>query len=666
MTFRGTRFVTIVVISMLCSVIIFAQTLEYNEAPMLAELVQQGKLPPVEQRLPDNPEVFKPYEKIGMYGNQIRFGISGYSDMEQIQNWAGNMGLVQLDYDTKYTTVIPNVCESYEVSNGNKTFTFYLRKGMKWSDGTPFTADDIDFAVNDILLHPDMGPVPSIWTAGGKLFKFRKIDLYTVEFSFEAPYADFLFEIGDRRYIQPTFYQKAYCSQAHPKYNKNLAADLAANNLTDWRDYLLQLTGDPHLTPMRWGNPNRPSLEAWVVKEPYEGGATQVVLERNPYFWQVDAAGNQLPYIDRLIGTIYADPAGLLLGAIGGDVDFGFRKFDATANRPVLAENAPKIDAELYEVTAIGGTSVLFQLNLTHKKPELRALFNEKDFRVALSIGFDRQEVIDTVLLGVGQPWQNAPFEDSPMYHERYATQYLEFNPVQANKLLDGLGLTKRNSDGTRLFPSGEPVRFNIETTNAPAELRDQLQIMSLMWKENLGIDVRLNVQERSLMFARINNNDHDATAWDDNTSWLPGRFPTGMVPIEFDARWAIAWADWYKTGGERGEEPPEHVKERFRLYEESKSAPSFEARRDIYHQIADIAADQFENFGVSKFTSTYGLKKITLKNVRSSNPATSQYPPALQRPWTFFWDTSNGMRPGSEPEEKKKGFFDRLFFWKK
>jgi peptide/nickel transport system substrate-binding protein len=622
-----------------------ASAQEYQQAPMLDAAVESGELPPVAERLPDEPEVVEPHEEVGRYGDLMRFGISGYQDMEQIQNWAGNMGLVQQDIATNYTTVIPNLAESFEVSEDQKTFTFHLRPGMKWSDGTPFTADDIEFSVNDILLHEDLGPLPSIWYAGGERFQFSKIDDYTVAFSFSAPYADFLFEIADRRYIQPTFYQKAYCSQAHPDYNESLEAELQQNNLTDWRDYLLQLCGDPHLTPARWGNPDRPSLEAWVVKQPYEGGATQVVLERNPYFWQVDPEGKQLPYIDRLLGTIYSDPEGLLLAAIGGDIDFGFRKFDAPANRPVLAQNAERVGAELYEVTPIGGTGLLFQLNLTHKDPELRELFQEKDFRVALSIGFDRQEVIDTALLGDGVPWQNAPYEDSPMYHERYATQYLEFDPEKANELLDGLGLTERNSEGIRLLPSGRPVRFNVETADAPPERRDQLEIMAQNWRNNLGVDARVNVTERSLMFARINNNDHDAAAWDDNASWLPGRFPTGMLPIEFDARWAIAWVDWYKSGGERGEEPPDSVRERFQLYEDSKSAADFEERREIYHQIAEIAADEFENFGVSKIMPTYGLKKVDLRNPWPSNPGTSQYPPALQRPWTFFWDTPDGNR---------------------
>ncbi len=622
-----------------------AFALEYKEAPELAAAVAAGELPPVADRLPDEPQVVAPFNAIGKYGNELRFGLSGQANHDPIRAW-GNMGLVQHDYDSNYTEVIPHVAESFDVNDDNTVFTFYLRKGMKWSDGTPFTAEDIEFAVNDILLHEDLQPVSPVWSAGGEVVEFRKIDDYTVEFSFTVPYSEFLYVLADRRYLQPTLYQKAYCSRAHPDYNPNLEAELEANNLTDWRDYLRKLSGDPHIVGIRFENPDRPTLEAWKIVVPYKGGSTQVILERNPFFWQVDTEGNQLPYINKLVGLIYGDPEGMLLGAIGGDNDLGYTIIGTPANRPLLAKTAKHHGSELYPATAIGGTSLLFQLNLTHKDPELRALFNEKNFRVALSIGFDRQEVIDTALFGDGVPWHNAPFEDSPMYHERYATQYLKFDKNEANSLLDGIGLGERNSDGIRLLPSGRPVHFVVEAIDRPPERIDQLEMMTQQWRDNLGVDVRPNITETSLMFSRVNNNNHDAAIWSDFASWLQGRVPYSLVPLEFDSRWGIAWVDWYKSDGKRGEEPPDHIKKRVYLYQMSKGAPTAEARIDYFQQIAEIAADQFETFGVSKNMTNYGLKKIALKNVRPSNPGSNQYPLSLQRPWTYFWDTESGNRP--------------------
>ena len=163
------------------------------------------------------------------------------------------------------------------------------------------------------------------------------------------------------------------------------------------------------------------------------------------------------------------------------------------------------------------------------------------------------------------------------------------------------------------------------------------LEILSLQWAK-LGVKLDVQVVERSIMFAHIDNNDHDLASWEDHASWLPGRLPTGMVPLEFDARWAIAWADWYKSGGAKGEEPPESVKQRIDLFEKSKTALTFEDRHALYMQIADIAADEFELFAVTKHVSTYGVKKTNLRNVRPSNPGTSQYPPSLMLPWSWYW----------------------------
>lgn len=142
-------------------VIIPVLTSQYKEAPELVTLVASGNLPPVSERLPDNPQVIVPFNKIGTYGDELRFGLSGQNNQDPIRAW-GNMGLVQHDYKTNYTAIFPHVAESFEVNDDNTVFTFHLRKGMKWSDGTLFTADDVEFAVNDILLHEDLQPLSAV------------------------------------------------------------------------------------------------------------------------------------------------------------------------------------------------------------------------------------------------------------------------------------------------------------------------------------------------------------------------------------------------------------------------------------------------------------------------------------------------------------------------
>lgn len=609
----------------------------YEQAPMLESLVAAGTLPPLEERLPQDPEVITPYESLGKFGGEARFGILGTSDQDSLTYWAGDQGLVRYDPAANYTEVRPNLASRWEISADGRVFTFHLRRGVKWSDGVPLTADDVIFNMQDFVLNPEWAPTPAIYVSGGKPVEVAKIDDHTVTFSFAEPYGLFLLELANPKALDHLFYQKAYCGQFHPSHATDLDGELAKAGVQDWRALMVMRCGDTDKTTARFADPRRPSLEAWVVKEPYVAGATRVVMERNPYFWAVDTEGRQLPYLDRVIGQIYADPEALLLGAIGGNIDFGFRGLNSPANRPVIARNREAGGYEMFETTSIGGSPVVFYLNLTHKDPEYREIFSNRDFRIALSLGLDRQEIIDTALLGVGQPWQNAPFEDAPMYHERYATQFLDHNPDEADRLLDALGL-QRGPDGIRVMPSGRPLVIRVDISANRPIVRDALQIMTAQWRR-IGVDLIVSVVDPVLMASRHNNNDHDAAAWNSATSWLPGQPPSGIVPLEYDSRWGIGWVDWRKSGGTRGVEPPDSIKARFELYYKAQTALNFDERRGYIHQIADIAAAEFETFAISKEASNYGVMKTGLRNVHASSPATTQYPPSLMLPWTWYWE---------------------------
>ena len=610
---------------------------DYKEAPALAAAAKAGTLPPVEQRLPNNPEVVKPLDAIGTYGGQLRFGLRGSSDHNHILRMVGNQGLVR--WDPEYTKIVPNVAEKVDVSPDGKVFTFTLRKGMKWSDGKPFTADDILFNVDDLILNADFAAPQPRYMTGGVPMKVEKLDDATVKITFTEPYGDFLAELASPLGQHPVLYAKHYCSQFHPKYNAKIADTIKANNASDWKNLFLQKCGDIEI-PARWGNVDRPTLDPWVVKDPYTGGSTRVIMERNPYFWQVDTAGNQLPYIDELNAPIAQDVESLILAAIGGRIDFGLRHLDAPANRAVLAENRTKGGYEMFEASAVGGTNMVINLNLMAKDKELRDLFNTKDFRIALSHGMNRKEIIDTALLGDGEPWQNGPFENHPNFHKRIATQYLDYDVAKANALLDGLGLTKRGPDGTRLLASGKPIKFKIDVipTLQPEQV-DMLQLIERQWAK-IGIDMDVNSLERTFFYERTSNsNDHDAAVWGGQASWVPGEIPQQIVPVHHDSRWGIPWVQWYKTGGKQGEEPPASVKERMKLYDEARATTDPEKRRALMLKIADIAADEFEVFSVTKALPTYGIAKTTLKNVPATMPSSWYYPtPAPTLPQTWFW----------------------------
>ncbi|QDY70274.1 ABC transporter substrate-binding protein [Qingshengfaniella alkalisoli] len=608
-----------------------------GEAPALAENVAAGELPPVAERVGSEPAVITPLEAIGSYGGELRTGLRGSSDHNGILRVVGPQGLVR--WDPHYTEVVPNVADSFDVDAEGKVFTFHLREGMKWSDGTPFTADDVMFNVEDLILNDEFAPTPARYTTGGEPMKAEKLDDYTVRFTFTQPYGDFLAELAAPLGQNPVLYSKNYCSQFMPKYNDNIDDLIVAENAADWQNLFLQKCGDLEI-PARWGNPERPTLDPWIVTEPYSGGATRVVMERNPYFWQIDTEGNQLPYIDKLVMPIGADTESLILAAIGGRIDYGLRHIDTPDNRPVLAENREAGDYHFFEAAPPGGSNMVIDFNLTSKNPELKKIFNEKDFRVAMSLGMDRQAIIDTVMLGDGEPWQHGPFEDHPYYHEQTSTQFLEYDPEKANALLDGLGLDQRGPDGMRLLPNGEPFTFKIDVipTFDPTWV-DALQLIQQQWAE-IGVDMEINAMERTFFYQRTSeSNEHDAAVWNGRQSWVSGQLPHQIVPVSHDSRYGIPWVNWYESNGEGGEEPPASVKKRLELFDKARGLADPDERRATMLEMASIAADEFEVIGLSKALPTYGIVKNGLRNVPESMPSSWSFPtpsPTLLQTW--YW----------------------------
>lgn len=205
--------------------IVTTRPAKYNEAPMLAQLVKEGKLPPVEQRLPEEPLVYKPVHEIGKYGGTWRAGFTGPADGQNIDRIVHDHLIY---WDTAVTKVVPHIAKGWDISDGGRTFTFYLRKGMKWSDGAPFTADDIMFWYEDMYLNEELNPIKAAWmSAGGKPGVVEKVDDYTVRFRFEVPYYTFLETVASLEVAghftrggeaMGLFAPKHYMKQFHPKY----------------------------------------------------------------------------------------------------------------------------------------------------------------------------------------------------------------------------------------------------------------------------------------------------------------------------------------------------------------------------------------------------------------------------------------------------------------
>ena len=389
---------------------------KFKEAPMLAELVKAGKLPPVEQRIPAEPLVWQPLNEIGKYGGTWRRAFTGPADGE-------NGNRIQssdkpLHWSADGSKIVPCVAKGYELSDDGKTYTLHLRKGMKWSDGAPFTADDFIFWFEDIYGNPEIVPTPTPeMRPQGKPGRMVKVDETTVRWEFDVPY--FLFEdimAGDtamgggqavRQANKVSFGAYApghYLKQFLPKYSSVEAVNARAKQegFENWVQ-MLHFKKDWEL------NPDLPVLGPWRTVRPINNPIW--LLERNPYYYAVDTAGNQLPYFDRVQFTLAENLEVINLRAMAGEYDEQERHIDL-GKLPVLLDNQEKGNYKVHLDLGFAGSDFMFHVNQSYKgDPEIRKWLTNADFRRALSLGIDRDQLNETFWLGVGTPGSPAPGE---------------------------------------------------------------------------------------------------------------------------------------------------------------------------------------------------------------------------------------------------------------
>jgi len=615
---------------------------DYREAPMLEALVKAGKLPPVVQRLPENPRVVTPVENVGKYGGTWRSGLVGGSDRNWLFRIAGYEPL--LAWDREWSgKVIPNLAEEFTSNDDATAFTIKLRKGLKWSDGKPFGSDDIGFFINDIVGNTELLPSPPDWlTSGGETGAFEKIDDTTFKIAFKEPYGLFPQRLASVYGVQIAMMAKHYCSQFHPAYNKDgldaLTKEAGAQN---WTELFIKKCGVDTEANERWQNPDRPTMEPWVIKQPYIGGATLVTLERNPYYHKVDTAGNQLPYIDNLRISVNADVQTLVLKAVNGEIDYQDRHINSNANRAVFIDAAQTADIRLVDGPNADMNTTAISFNRTHKDPVKREIFGNKDFLIGLSYAIDRPAIIDAAFVGQGEPWQAAPRRESSFYNERLAKQYTEYDVAKANEHLDK-AYPKKDSDGFRLGPDGKRIAFNVMVIPALGDFLDSTQLVVQYWQA-IGIDAKVQTVDRTLFYERKDNNEHDAAVFLGSGGMADALFePTFYFPFWNESLFAVPWGNWYNSAGASGEEPPAEVRKQMELYREIKKYADAEKQNALMQQLLEIAADQFYVIGVSTPGPLYSVVKNNMHNVYG-RPFAWTYPsPAASNTEQYYFDPVN------------------------
>jgi len=602
----------------------------FGEAPMLAEMVEAGELPSVEERLPVNPVIIQPVDEAGIYGGTWRMGTKADSDKKYIRLNAGYENLVR--WNPEWNRIIPNVAQSYEINEDASEFTFYLREGMRWSDGEPFTADDIVFWYEADILNEELRKtIPNYFVVDGVPVIVEKIDTYIVKFSFAAPYGQFLYELADVRTDEIAARPMHYLKQFHPDYNpEGVDAMIAEAGVEDWVE-LWKL----HVSYRT--NPDVPTLNAWVLADRQDENSSSILMERNPYYWKVDTDFNQLPYIDNIEFVIYPTTDDMRQAAKDGQIDMQYIALSIKeSNYDEWAENMAAGEYNFHTLINPRSNYLSIQLNLVHQDPVLREIFSNKTFRIALSHALDRSEIVDQVF---GIPFeirQPSPLNESPYYREGLAKQYTEFNLPYANELLDQAGFDRQDTEGYRLTSEGQRIEFTISIVDDQVYL-SAAEMVSEYWRE-LGILVHIEQPEG--LQGIIKANEHDAVI----VSIVGGldvvQQPGIYIPHNvYHSYWAIPWVYWYEDNS-LGEEPPESVKEQLDLFNKIKGSTDIEEIEGLMNQILAIAEEEFYVMGICENQDFYALVKTNFHNVPLVMPKSFAYPtPAPTNPCQYFID---------------------------
>lgn len=570
----------------------------YQEAPELRVRVAAGELPPVGERLPKEPLVVEPVEEIGKYGGAWRFFIPAPKRTSYISAFAYEK-LVRWDEEAK--NIVPNVAKSWDVSEEGKVYTFSLREGMKWSDGQPFTADDFLFWYEDVVLNKELTPVlPEYLMIGGEPVQMKKLDDYTVEFRFAASAGLFLNALA---YEQDVFRPKHYLQQFHPGYTSKDELEKMAKEegFENW--YQLFLEKDQFYWNHGLGYP---VIEPWVLKSAYP--SMQPVFERNPYYWKVDPAGNQLPYIDKVVNTVVEDPEVTNLKTMVGEADLqplGLQFADYI----LFMESREKGDYRvLLWGTDIGSDITLFP-NQNHQDPVLRKLIRDVRFRQALSLAINRDEINEVGYLGMGVSRQATVMSTSPYFKEEYAEAYAQYDSEEANSLLDEMGLTERDEEGFRLRPDGKTLSLVIITAGEQMIEADVLGLVEEYW-EAIGIKTAYRPMERELFRSRLNAAEFDVGTW-----MLQFMQDSARLQV-YEYYYAPLWNQWYLTQGVKGEEPSAEARKLELLYDETKITADPEKRKELYQKMWDLHAENVWMIGLVGEVPQIIVAKNNLRNV--------------------------------------------------
>jgi len=629
-----------------------------GESPILRDLVDEGHLPPVAERVGSEPLVLEGVDGIGTYGGT--WLQSGYATRET-NNITGRMSAGTLFRWSPFGyPIVPHIAKSCVASEDHRIFSIKLRKGMRWSDGHPFTADDIMYwweneAADPAFEGSQFLPTSSPMRLHRSVGRITKIDDLTVRIEFDAPHGLFLETLASHSSQEFTNSPRHYLEQYHPRLGDQELIEAARKS---------RKLPSPHAlyTALKnWDNPEHPRLWPWIYRS-YRTDPPQVFV-RNPYYFAVDPQGNQLPYVDRVVQKV--DLIGV--AAANGDytLNWNFHYFEQYT---LLMSQREKNDYQVYHWTNGGGSFFLLHPNLNLKESHLnpdaakkRALMNEKRFRQALSLAINRPALIEAEYSGITEPAQSAPGPESPFYEPSLYHAFVDFDPDRANHLLDEVGLQTRDREGFRTFPDGSRMTFYLNMANTQAPGKAQLVIDD--WNA-VGVRTILKVRAGQLYTVGRTSRLFDFSSYGVHGQIFPIIQPNKYIPTDDTSTFALGFSKWYQQGGLYGEadtsaagviEPPlDHpLRLGLELYDEVLGQSDRSQQIETFREILKIAAENVWTINISTPPPVIAVVKNGFKNVPRNLIFTSDFTsPGNAGLETFYLEEA--VEPASVVEQIK------------
>ncbi|SIQ85342.1 peptide/nickel transport system substrate-binding protein [Rhizobium sp. RU35A] len=608
----------------------------YVDSAYLSDNAAGTSLPPLAERLPRNPRVIRlggdNGTRIGKHGGTLRMLIGGQRDIRYIPIISYSR---LLGYNEKLE-LEPDLLERFEVED-ERIFTFHLREGHRWSDGSLFTSEDFRYVWEDMFLNKDLyrGGIPSSLIINGTKPRFEVLDTLTVRYSWDVPNPDFLTDIASPsplRLMMPA----AYLKQFHRKYQtpEKLKELIAKARVEDWKS-LHQMQS----RTVRPENPDLPTLDAWRNMTAPPSG--RFVFERNPYYHRVDEEGRQLPYIDK----VYLDVSSsdLIAAKTGtGESDLQFTNLDF-ADYTFLknAEERYPIKVDLWR--RIQGSRTALFPNLNCKDPVWNRLWRDVRVRRALSLAINRHEINMAVFFGLAKESANTILPKSPLFKPQYRNAWAHHDPEQANRLLDEAGLDKRGPGDIRLLPDGRPARVIVEVNGENSNETDILELIHDHWMD-VGIKIFVRTSQRELLRRRVKGGEAMMTVFHGLDNGVPtvDMSPEELAPTSDDQMQWPLWGLHAYSGGSDGK--PVDMPEAIRLaalLDEWRLSKSSSERETIWHHMLELYTDQVFTIGTVNETLQPVVHARSLRNVPQDG--LYGYDPmsylGVYRPDTFWYD---------------------------